>query len=109
MKWIKKLEPSRVYAVIAAIFTLAAAAGFSIFTEDIKTALIGLVGALLSLVAGEATRGQVVPNAKVLAYVEDPRDRHVEIKSGEAYIEPEEGLENQVIQAAYTGRHRAEP
>jgi len=109
MKWIKKMEPSRVYAVIAAIFTLAAAAGFSIFTEDIKAAILGLVAALFSLVAGEATRGQVVPNAKVLAYIEDPRDRHVEIKSGEAYIEPEEGLENQVIQAAYTGRHRAEP
>ena len=110
MKWLRKLEPARVNAVIIAVFVLASALGVSFFTEDLKAAILGLISALLTLVGGEVTRGQVVPAAKVLAYVEDPQGYYPEIHSGEASVDPSQVSNNAIIEAVREGgRHRAEP
>lgn len=109
MKWLKKLDPIRLYSFLGAVFIFLAACGATWLTEDIKTAVLGLVSAVIALVAGEAARPEVVPMAKVLAYVDEPRTNYPTILPGEATPPPGDQYAVEIASAIKDtpGRHSA--
>lgn len=57
-------EPARVVAVVLAVLGVLTAFGLGI-TEGQSGAIVALVGAVLAILGGEATRSQVMPMPRV--------------------------------------------
>ncbi len=111
MKWIREVEPAKLYSAIAAVFILLATAGVTWASEDLRDAIIGVVAAILAIVQGRAIRGAVVPLAKVIAYIDNRDKIYPEVISGGATINPQDDkAANAVHHAAFTpyGKHHEE-
>ena len=67
---ILKVEPALVTGAVSAILVLVTAFGLPL-TEDQKAAVLGSIVPVLVLVQALVTRGQVTPNAKVDAIVNE--------------------------------------
>ncbi len=111
MRWLKTVEPARLYTAIAAVFILLATAGVTWASEDLRDAIIGVVAALIALVQGGAIRSAVVPLSKVIAYVDNPDKPSPDVISGGATINANDtAAANAVHHAAFTpyGKHSEE-
>lgn len=62
-------EPARILAVIAAGLALAVGFGLSISGQQVNLIMV-FAAAVIPLIAGEATRSQVVPTEKANAQIE---------------------------------------
>lgn len=67
---ILKVEPALVTGAVSAILVLVTAFGLPL-TEDQKAAVLGTIVPVLVLVQALVTRGQVTPNVKVNAIVDE--------------------------------------
>lgn len=67
---ILKVEPALVTGAVSAILVLVTAFGLPL-TEDQKAAVLGTIVPVLVLVQALVTRGQVTPNVKVDAIVDE--------------------------------------
>lgn len=99
------LEPAIFKGVILAVVGILAAFGVHV-SEAIPDSLIGFLIAALALVQAAWVRKSVTPNAKVVAYTEDPQTPGSRIRPGEAVTAADDAT---ILVAARTpGRHRAE-
>lgn len=75
MSWWTKfrtLDPALLRAVFVSVIALAGSLGYVVVSDQRSGAIWGVITAVLALAQGVSTRDAVTPNAKVLAFINDP-------------------------------------
>lgn len=92
MSWwerFRKLNPALLRGLFVSVIALAGSLGYVIVTDDQSGAVWGVISAVLALAQASSTRDAVTPNAKVLAYINDPeRPSSSNIFAGQAVVPP---------------------
>lgn len=100
----RKLNPALLRGLFVSVIALAGSLGYAGITGNKADAIWGVIGAVLALVQATSTRDAVTPNAKVLAYINDPeRPITTQIFAGEAVV-PVGRAEEAAKAAALKGR-----
>lgn len=85
----RKLNPALLRGLFVSVIALAGSLGYAGITGNKADAIWGVIGAVLALVQATSTRDAVTPNAKVLAYINNPdRPASSTIFAGQAVVPP---------------------